>query len=124
MNSQQTMRRIGEMKKIGLVAIVFCLIGTGLAVLFINNAEAAGYGYYTCTISMVGATNSFYFVKLTDTADPQAFTDQFFFVDPAGAHVNVIIATLLTAWANSGKVWVGLDDTAPGSPLFLAGTVN
>jgi hypothetical protein len=112
------------MKKTALVVMVLCLIGMGLAVLSINNAEAAGYGYYTCTISMVGANNSYYFVKLTDTADPKAFTDQFFWVDPAGIYVKYMYATLLTAWANSGKVWVGLADTTAGSTVFLTAAVN
>jgi hypothetical protein len=109
----------GKMKRKGLVVVLLCVMG--LATISIGNVEAAAW--YTCSVSLAGASISDAIVCLTDTAAAPAFPAATpFIIDNSTGRANQMLATALTAFANSTNVSVYLVSPAAWStaPILYA----
>jgi hypothetical protein len=92
------------MKKKLLVMVMLCAMV--LAAISPGTVEAAQW--YTCNISQAGSTTWGGFVMLTDTAGTPAFQNMIFYLDPAAG--KEMLASALTAYANSTTVWAYIAD--------------
>jgi hypothetical protein len=98
--------------KVLMVALV-CVMG--LTMLSVGNANAGAW--YNCTINAAGSVTvppGSYFVRITEING--AFTDAFMWLDTTMA--KEMLASALTAFANSTNVWVYLESTAAYSTAF------
>jgi hypothetical protein len=110
------------MKKLLVVAVL--MIGFGLG--FINSSMAAATPpWYECAVVAVGANGGgIYNVTLTNPAFPtgsQGANTTVFLLDNNGGNANSMLATALTAFANSTMVLVNTTGT---TDLSLITTVQ
>lgn len=105
------------MKKKASVVVLLCCLG--LTTLFIGNVDAAG-GWFSCTVSLAGATTQGFFLELTDTAATPAFTKTSFAMNMSNPYSPGMLAAALTAASSGGKLWVGLTDTTSMSLIIGA----
>jgi hypothetical protein len=102
------------MKKKALVVLLVCVMG--IAALGIGSAGAAATPpWYNCSLQIVGALPTFYFMQATDLAATPAFTARFFTID-SNLHTNpqakAYLASALTGYASGGFVSLLLPDIA------------
>lgn len=103
------------MKTKVLVVALACVMG--LTMLTVGSANAGNW--FVCTISAAGSVtvpSIYYFVKVTEVNG--AFTDAFMWLDSAGGAQKEMLASALTAYANSTNVWVYLENTAAYSTIY------
>jgi hypothetical protein len=107
------------MKRKGLVVVLLCVLG--LATISIGNVEAAP-PWYTVTVTQVGASWTDSIINVTDTAATPAFTNTSFILDNSTGRANQMLATALTAFANSTYLVIYLDNITQWSstPMVFA----
>jgi hypothetical protein len=101
------------MKKKALVVVLLCVMG--LATICIGNADAA---WFTCTMGNVGTSGGGTYIVLSDTAGSPAFTNQWFVFDTSLGQDKSMLASALTAFANSSNVYVNVSGTSAYSTVL------
>jgi hypothetical protein len=83
--------------------VVLCVVMLGALV---ASAQAA---WYTCTVNQAGQSGVVYFCQLTEVSGATWTGPRYFFIDSTAGVQNAMLATLLTAFANSSNVQVWLE---------------
>jgi hypothetical protein len=91
------------MKMKALLVVMVCVMG--LAVFSVGNAEAVPAGWYQVTITQTGVYGAVYYLALTDTAVPPAFTNYSFTVNLSDGTQKEMLATALTCFSIGGNAW-------------------
>lgn len=84
--------------------VVLCVVMLGA---FVASAQAGAW--YTCIVNQAGQSGTVYFCQLTEVSGVDWTGPRYFFIDTSAGVQNAMLATLLTAFANSSNVNVWLE---------------
>ena len=101
------------MKRKALFVVLACVMA--LATVSVGSAVA---GFYTCTVNSTGCAGTFFTLNLTDVNGAFPATD--FVIDAAIPGANAMLATALTAFANSTNLKVWLESINPSANVYSA----
>jgi hypothetical protein len=88
-------------KKITMMVLTLGLLG------LLSTNVSAELGWYTCTIYMVGPSQSTYYINLSDTSSPPAFENQWFILVPE--YAKQMLAVALAAKTSQMRVIAYID---------------
>jgi hypothetical protein len=94
-----------------MVAVIMGLMS------FVATNVSADSDWYNCLVNYTGVAGSTIYVNFTDVADPCAFDNQWYTVDPD--HAKTLLAVILTALSTKQNVLVYVDPDQPYSNVSI-----
>ena len=98
-------------KIISMVAVIVGLMA------FVSANASADADWYNCSVNYSGVAGATTYVNFTDLADPSAFTNQWYTVDPD--YARTLLAVILTAISTGQNVLVHVDPAQPYSTVSV-----